>query len=451
MISIFGVLAIVFILFYIIKNFKNPNLGKDLYFFSIVALLVLDIGYFVKFGKITIEYNYLFSIINFAFAIYYFGVNRKKINIIIVIFLLLMFLSVLYPLVFNLKYESVTFNDSWDIYFNSNKTIEKVGFSYFSFGIFARIVIFILCFYVFCKTLDEEDIKKYSKKLYYISWVIVVISIIEFIITNFINAFTFRKIAFFIFGRSDSTFELQRMSFKGLFAPMAFMREPSSYVRTLFIFVINNLVVLENDSKNKNRIIANISILIILMLFSKSLSGYIYMCGILFIIINLIRNKKIKLGAIIFVPVIIFLIAFISQDRIIKIIQSFSYFNVEPNKLPQQSEIIRFYSINNNIKLFIKNFIFGCGLGTVYSYSSVVTLITNIGVVGVAVYLYTLNYISNIAVKKHFFSWMTFITIIITGLFTGHMSYITYLETFAYQIILLKWLDCLRKKESNNE
>ena len=456
MISVLGIFIIAFIIFYIIKNLKDEKLGKNLYFFSIISLLVLDIGYIAKIGTFAIEYNYLFSIVNMFFVIYYFVKNIREINkkdiIVILIFFGVIFLSLLYPLIFNMQYHSVSFNDSWDLYFDAENELGEVGFSFFSLGIFARLVIFILSFYVFSKNITKEDMKEYSKKLYKISWVVIGISVLEFIITNFINAFVFRKFAFFIFGASDSTYILPRISFGNLYAPMAFMREPSSFVRALFIFALNNLFLFKSDGNKKKKIvIMNIIALVLLIAFSKALSGYIYILALLFVVLNFITNTKIRISVSVLIPIFIICICLILPYRIMKVIESFNYFNMQPNELPRESELIRFYSMSNNLKLFFKNFLIGCGFGTIYSYSSVVTLITNIGGIGISVYLYTINYISNIAVKKQFFSWITFITLFMTGLLIGHMSYITYLETFAYQIIIIKSLELLIKKEKKDE
>ena len=449
MISIFGIILILSMSFYIIKNLKNENLGKNLYFISIVSLLVLDIGYIAKIGSFTLEYNYFFSIINFVFTIYYFLKNRKNLEkkdiIIIFSFLLLILFSLLFPLVFNLKYNSVAFNDSWDSYFGTNKELKEIGFSKHSLGMYARVIIFILSTYVFSKSLEKDDIKKYSNCIYNISWFIIGISLIEFIITNFIDNFAFRHFAFFLFGRSAATYELPRITFGGIFAPMAFMREPSSYVRALFIIGINNVFVYINSkgllNKERIKIIANIVIVLFLIALSKSLSGYIYIIGINVIIWDFIKNKKIKLSLAIVSSIFIIIICILLHERIQKVFGAFSKFNMNPNSLPAQSELIRFYSINNNIQLFLHNLLLGCGFGTVYCYSSVITLLTNIGIIGVGVYIYIINYITNISIKEKFFSWLTFIVVIITGFFIGHMSYITYLENFAYEIIILKSID----------
>ena len=456
MFSIFGLLLMIFIIFYITKNISNDKISNNMFFISIISLLVLDIGFIAKIGTFTIEYNYFFSLINGLFVINYFWKKRKKIEkkelIIILIFISMLFISMLLPLIFNKSYYSVSFNDSWDLYFESEKNIGMVGLSSHSLGMLARVLIFIFSTYVFFKSVKTEEIKKYSIVLYKISFILIAISIIEFIITNFVNAFSFRKCLLFLFGESDSTYILPRTTFGDYYAPMAFMREPSSYVRAMFIFALNNIYVFI-DSKNTKRerikVLISVLLIILFMFFSKSLSGYIYILGLLFITWCLIDNKKIKIITCMVTLVFLICVVILLKDRAIKIFNAFNYFDTNPNILPRQSELIRLYSINNNLNLFINNVFFGCGFGTVYCYSSIITLITNIGIIGTTSYIYTINHISNKIFKKEFFSWLTFITIIITSSLIGHMSYIIYLETFAYEIMILKSIDYGRKEKKN--
>ena len=455
MMSIFGIILIISMFFYIIKNIKNKNLGKNLYFISIVALLLLDLGYIAKIGSFTIRYDYLFSSINFIFAIYYLIKNRKQINkkdiIVIMVFIIYLLINTLYPLLFNKHYNSLSFKDSWDLYFSTGKTIGEVGFSKHSLGMFARVIIFVFTFYVFSKSVTKKEMVNYSKIIYKLSNIIILLSINEFIITNFIDNFVFRETIFSIFGKDDSTYYMQRITFGGFFSPLLLMSEPSSYVKMLFILCINNIFVfkISNKQKEKIKIIINIIVLLMTIIFSISLSGYIYFFGILFVLFFSLKNKKLKVVISIIIPILIIIMCVISKSRILTLIQSFNYINMPTDQVPQKSEIIRLYSIANNIILFLKNFLIGCGFGTIYCYSAVVTLFTNIGIIGVSIYLYTINYISNIAVKNKFFSWLTLITISISWLFTGHMSYITYLETFAFLILILKNIDIIKRTKKN--
>ncbi len=454
MVSIFGFFLVIGMFYYIKNNFNN-NIGKNLFFLSIVSLLVLDIGYVAKIGIFTLEYNYFFSILNGFFVIYYLWKNKSDLNKkdlkFICIFLGLLVFSLLYPLIFNNHYYSVSFNDSWDLYFSTGKKMGYVSFSKHSIGMFARVVIFIFSTYIFYKTIKKDEINKYSLILYRISIVIILLSLVEFVITNCINGFAFRHFAMWLFGRSESTYELPRISFFGLYSPMLFMREPSSYVRALFIFGINDVYIFRNRKSFKKEakyILGSLVAIFVLIVFSKSLSGYIYIIGLSIIIWSLLKNKKYKIILTIIVFIFLLCMSLLLKDRLLKIISSFNKFDLNPNMLSAQSEIIRFYSINNNFNLFLNNFLVGCGFGTVYCYSSVISLLANIGLFGVSIYIFILNYLTNLFSNIKFFSWLTFIVITITGLFIGHMSYIMYLETFAYELLMLKMIDCSIKISS---
>lgn len=456
MVSIFGIALIIYIMFYMLKVIRRPSLVKDLFFISIVLQLVGDVGYLIKINNVTIEYNYFLSAICGLFSVIYI-ISKGKINkkdfFVIIIYLVTILLSMLYPLIFNLHYESVSFNDSWDLLFSSNSSIGEVTFDKHAIGMYFRVVIFIISFYIFSINLDKDDLKKYSKKLYKISWIIIGFSILEFLITNYVDVSFFRNLVLKIFGQSDATYLVQRKNFLNMYMPMGFMREPSSYAKTIYIFAINNLFYYKfEDSKvrkNRNLIIFNILIMMFILLFSNSMSGYIYILAILFIVLYTMKNKLVKVSLFMYIPIFILPIYYLARNRLAIIGETLELLNMDPSRLQMQSELIRFYSINNNLKLFFNHFFVGCGFGTIYSYSALITLLANIGLIGVSIYSYINWYINSIATNSKQISWLTIIIIILTYLFTGHMSNIIYLETFAYQIIVLKSLDIIKKTSGN--
>lgn len=455
MISIIGAIIVISLIIYITVNIHNPKLGNNLFFLAILSSLTFDIGYFCKINNTIIEYNYIFSIIaNIALVISH--IMKNKINknsfTLIIIFYIYILLNMLYPLFLNTNYISVSFEDSWDIYFFSGQELDSVSFSKHSIGMYIRVVMFIISFYIFAKNLTKEDLVEYAKKIYKLSWFIIIVSIIETFITNFVDIGLFRRVIFDLFGTTDATYFIQRMGFKGIYVPMGFMREPSTYVKSLFIFMINNLYLLYGKKlKEKKKLIINIIILLFIIIFSNSLSGYIYFIAIMCIFIFMTKNKKYKLMAFVIVPVICILVGTLAKDRIMTVLNAFNYFDLSPSKLQLQSELIRLYSMNNNLKIFGDNFLVGSGFGTIYCYSAIITLLTNIGLIGSALYLYIIYYINSIAVKNKKFSIFTFFIIFITNIFMGHMSQIIYIETFAYQLILLKSMDCIKRGDKNNE
>jgi len=451
-ITIFGFLLFIFLTIYIIRNIKNPKLGNDLFFLSIVFLLIFDIGYFAKLGSFTVEYNYVFSVINLIFAIYTlcFKKREKKDLIILFSFLAFLFISLLIPLVFNLKYLSVGFNNAWDIYFGTNLVMEEVGFSFHSVPMFARCVIFCLSAYAFSKNITKEDLFRYSKILFKVSNFVIVFAIFEFLFTNLIDEFFLRKLFFDFFGHSEATYILPKIIGNGIYLPMGFMREPSSYARALFLLSTNNILLLMFKYKNK-KVIINLICLMILLVVSKSLSAFIYLGTIIFIFLYLIKNKKIRNYILLSIPVILIVLFFIMGDRINNILGVFSILDKMPSELTQASETIRLYSIFNNLKYFIINPILGCGFGTIYSYSTLVTILTNIGIVGMLLYICVIYRITTKATNYNKFSWFTLIVILLTHSLIGHLSHLMYLETAAYLFICLKMIDCLKNSETKNE
>lgn len=453
MISIFGFFLTIYIIFYIGKVIKKPYLVTDLFFISIALQLIGDVGYLIKFGNVTIEYNYFMSVICGFFSIIYIirkGSINKKDFLVLIIYLMFILISMIYPLIFNLHYKSVSFGDSWDLLFGSNSRWGDVTFSTHAIGMFFRVAIFIISFYIFAINLEEKDLKKYVKKLYKISWIIILFSAIEFLITNFFNESLFRNFVLNFFGKSDATYLIQRKNFLNMYMPMGFMREPSSYAKSIYIFAVNNIFYYKyaNNGKNKRLSILNIVIILVILVFSNSMSGYIYILTLLFIVLYTMKNKLIKLSMILYIPIFLLPIYYLAKNRLANIEEAFLLMNMDPSKLQMQSELIRFYSMNNNLQLFFNHFIIGCGFGTVYSYSAIITLLANMGIIGLLIYMYINWYINSIATKKKFFSWLVLIVITLTYLFTGHMSNIIYLENFAYQIIILKMLDISIKGES---
>lgn len=451
MITIGGALTSIGLIGYIIKNRKSNKLGIDLFMITILASLVFEIGHFAKINNTVIEYNYMFSIISFLGLIITYiqkkDINKRDIGI-IVGFLIYIAFSIAYPILFNQQYIGVSFGDSWDLYFSNKQDLGEVSFSKHSLGMFARVIMFIIQFYIFAKNVDKEDMVRYSKIFYKVSWGILIFAFLEFLITNIIDVGIFRKILFFILGKTDSTYFIPRIGIGGIYMPMGLMREPSNYVKSLFIFALNNLFVLYSciDKKQKRGISLSIVMLMVIMFFSNALSGYIYIMAIMFAVIYMLKNKKIKIGISVVLPVLALIFILIAKDRLTVLIDSFKVLDMSPKELDARSELIRLYSINNNLSLFLKQPILGCGFGTVYCYSAIVTLITNVGLVGIGLYTYIMYYINSIATKSKKFSYLTLIVLFITNCFIGHMSQIIYIETFAFQIVILKMIE-LSKKE----
>lgn len=456
-VSIFGVILPILVFILICKNLKNPKIGNEIFFYSVVGTLVLDIGYIAQINTFTIEYNYFFSGLNLLFAIYTLCKckvkHNKKIVILMSCFVGYLLFSALFPLIFQQSYTSVPYRTNWDIFFGAQapEALPVVGFSIHAILVYLRSLIFLVAFYAFSITVTKEDFMRYVKYLYWLSCVMLVIACIEFLMINIFNEKVFRNVCRFIFGNSEATHLASRSITIGklnIFVPMCFARETSSFAKMIFIFVVNNIVFLMSSSRpHKKYIIMNIALLIVCLLLSQSLSALFYVGAIVLIGWYLIKNKKLKYtlltGGLIMVGVFLF----IMRDRLQFAFDAIDMLGQEPSSLPQRSEVIRIYSIFNNLKYFALYFLTGCGLGSIYCYSSIVTMLANIGLIGIIMYSFIVYYLNKAATQEKKFSWLTCIIIIITNLFIGHLSHLMYLEIVAFLLIDLKLIDVMSRRQ----
>ena len=445
-ISIFGILLLLFCLGYFVYSFglqRKPidKVFNSFFLISIITGLVFDVGFILQIGEsFTFEYNYLFSIILFVLAI--FILMKKKLSasffVPFIIFAFYLVLITVIPILNHTTYLSAEKDLVWDVYFGvDGEKYTPVSNGIGSFFIIVRVLMFLISFYTLSLTLTKEDFKSWVKITYYVSWVVIVLSVIETLVNNLASPTAFRSLCFDFFGKSESTYEVPK-SIRRFYTPMLFMREPSSYSLSLFIFAINNILYLYRYSyRNTLRIILNILLIVLFSVASFSMSSLIYLLVLFFISIYIVgvnRGWFAILVAIIAIPVGIVLF----KDRVMNTLDIFSTFHYAlPKDLPAVSEIIRFYSIYNNFTFFLKYPLFGTGVGAIYSFSSTVTLLSNIGIVGVLMFIYLIYVLTNNIFKTKSFSMFTVVVVILSFTLTGHMSLILYIDK-----IILLYLVC---------
>lgn len=447
-ITFFGIILILLFLIFLFKN-RNSSFKEiycKLFFFSIASSLVIDLGYFMKIGNFIIEYNYVFTLITLVFAIisifiYHISINRY--SFVFLIFCVLI-MGVLLPTLFNILYKSVSFDEPWDIYIGTGVPLNDVRVTSHSIFLIIRVVFFLIEFITFCSLRGENNISFYMNKLFKISAFVLFLSLIEMFVSNFIHPMYFREFSFRLFGRSNASYYVPRQAF-GIYVPMLFMREPSSFCYTSLFFIINGIA-LYNDSNSKilkRKTIIVCLLYIILLALSKSLSAYIYILSIFLVVFYISRNKAlIFLSSITIIGFVICILLSTMGDRINVLLSSLSsILSNEYNNLSNSSEVIRIYSIYNNFMLFLNYPIIGCGIGTIYSYSAVVTVLCNIGIIGILLFIIVIKKNTNYFFNVEFFSWFSLNIIIVNHLFTGHMSHLLYLERISYLYLLLKYIN----------
>lgn len=449
--SIFGIIIIVFFVIFFLRNMKYGliEVYKKLFTISIVSTLILDVGYFMKVGSFIVEYNYVFSIMTLCVAIFVFLKLHIYSNVKIhgFLFLLILVFVLFVHMVFNIGYVSVGFNQPWDIYFSSGDELSEVFISSHSFFVVLRTAIFLFNFYIFVSCSKKTEFIKLLRFVYRVSILFIIISLFDFFTSNFIRPTFFREISFILFGKSEATYYVPRM-FLNIYVPMAFLREPSSFCYSCMIFAYCSLAYFTMKKNNKPGPLISLFLYIVLLIISKSLTGFIYAFVLYVSFIYISKRRKMWMFSSIFIFLIFGIVLYYSLgDRVNHIFSEFlNVYNNSPSKLEKSSEIIRLYSIVNNIKCFFKNPLFGCGIGSIYSYSAVITMLCDLGLVGTFYYAYIITNLTNRYFDTKFTSCFSIIIIALLHLLTGHLSYILYLDRIAFLYLVLKYISISKRK-----
>lgn len=454
-VSIFGILTILYVILVPVNGLyfrRKPieQIYSKLFFVSVLFSLVFDVGYVAQISGFVVEYNYLFSIVNLLFAIPVIARHRinNNFSILFVIFAVIITFNTLFVFLLKIGYVSCPHEVVWDHYFGSNSSLPVVYVSKSSFFIICRIIIFLVSFYAFALTLTKDRILIFSKIIYKVSIIVIVASFIEIFVSSFIDPYVIRKLAYRIFGHSSSTYDISKHIWK-IYSPMLFMREPSTYAHSLFFFGINNIFYLQCKSQPDSGLPKLILCAIgVLLLISFSMSALLYFAVLAFLLLYCFGNKKAIPIAILGIGLIAVAVELMYSNRINNIFSYILQFGVsEPKDLPVSSELIRLYSIYNNLVLFVKNPLFGCGVGSIYSFSGVVTLFANIGIIGVVLYSALINNVTNEIFGVKRFAWLTLLTVFMAFSLTGHMSYILYNERIGYLFILVKGMQLAKESK----
>ena len=455
-ISILGILLIVFTLLFFVYKFglqkKSIEEGYNSFFlFSIVFALLIDVGFIFSTDSFVFEYTYYFSIVCFFLALLVLFKRKMSPYFItpIVIFVFYLLTITIVPYLMHTTYMSAEHGVVWDVYFGPNgEKMAEAGVTFDSFFIIARTFIFLVCFYALTITLKKDNFYGWMKVLYKASWVVIVLSLVEIVISNISSPTLFREIVTDIFGHSKATYPMSK-SFKGFYPPMLFSREPSTYVLSLFIFGTNNIAYyFFHSEKRRLSTLVNLLFIVLFSLSSFSMSAVIYLAIMFLIVIYILGINKGWLPlliAVIAIPILLVLF----KDRIANLLDTLSYFIYSnPSELPESSEIIRLYSIYNNLKYFIQNPLFGTGVGVIYCFSSVVTLIANIGLIGLAMFVLIISRFTNKILNSQIVSFFTIFVFIGSFTLTGHMSLILYIDKIIVMYLVCKDINlCVLSKK----
>ncbi len=438
--SIGGIVFLLFIALLIILN--RDSVEKEfqgLFLFSIVSNLLLDVGYVAKIGSFEVLFNYVASVFCFFFA--FLVLLKNKGNKVLYIWGLFFFAVVLIgagtTILSSRHFQTVGFQDSWDLYFANNQMPGFLGFNSSQFIVMAgRIFLFFFNLAAFQCCCSRKWILKSSKVFFMVGWIVLALCFVEFFLDNSLSPSIIRNIIYSLFGKSEATYDTPRKTL-GLYMPLLTSREPSKIASVYFLLALNSLFTFKRNYYKKASVFLFVFFSAMLGL-TSAMSSILYLIALIGSLV-LMSENRIKTGIILlFMAIPCALVAFKQfGSRIDVLFNNFASFPNGIGSLPVNSETVRFYSIYNNLLLFLKNPLFGIGLGIGYSYSGLVTALCNIGILGVICWTgVVISSQSNLCFKKSTLFWALLLFFLI---FTpvSHMGEMMYQDRSFFLLLLL--------------
>ena len=275
-------------------------------------------------------------------------------------------------------------------------------------------VIFPMIVYFFLRKLDVEILKKCVDCFIYAVAFLTIWNIINIIEIIVINGSSMTNITHYLVGREGgigTTTGVSGMS-RGFARIGGFVGEPSHYaymVLPAFGYVMGMGI-----TDKKNNIKWNLFSLLFLIGLVISFSTAGFVSFILFMIIYSIYNYKKK----IFLYLLLLSIPIILTAYLIlgEFINAFLQYNLAKITSGEGSFAIRLWSIKHNLMLLLNYPLLGIGIGSGRALGGVVTVLSNIGIVGVIVLYFCFREIFPIYSKSIIFAlYALFIHNLITG------------------------------------
>ena len=411
------------------------------FLFSTFVSICANLGYVFLIGEYEVDITILMSVLMFFLDLRIFMRYGAKniLSLNIILFLISIFFSTLPIVFFNIYERSVPFGIDWDPCFGANAksfpVITSIPFVQF-FGMLLRILLFF-CNIMALKTLHigRLFVFKIIKVSKIVAIVFISLSFVEMLVANFVDQFLIRNFLINMFGGSTTSTYLHLREFMGIYLPLLTFKEPSAYVMCVIFLLFCEF--LSFKVYHNFRYFITCLFLIFLLIISNTLSSIIYL-GCFLLIVFVSTNNKVFKGIFIVLGIAsCFVFYSLYSSRIETIFDYINLLSIEdPSLLPATSEVIRLYSIFNNLKIFLKYPLFGYGLGSCYSYSGLITCLANIGLLGlirrIAIVISSLKYFrfNSLSLLKGIIVFFIYYSVI------GSMGLMVYID-YSFVIIVL--------------
>ena len=434
---IFNFILIILLIFLFIKKDIKEFLS-NVFVLMIICYIFFNIGIFYSFSFKTIMCYELLQYIVFLISfilLYKNGITKKQKKIITLWYSFLVInnlLIILWPS----NIGGVTFPNTWGTFLLENikfyPSITKQVLLYDIYFSMIPIIIFALK-----NNYNDEELFAIGKKLFKGFCLALIISLSQYIFILLNKNDYFYLFRDFIFG--NYKYAANVIVRNNIHSFYGFCSEPSAMAFALFCFQWL-LLIYSNSSKIK---ISVLLLTILLGFMTGSLSYLVY----LFILIILLILKNIRMiiqfikihkwlmycitGFILIVTFSIYYNGYLTYyiDRIIKSINV-----VMGNKIEYSSEMERLLSIKYTFNVFLSRSIFGAGIGTVYCFSGIVSLISEIGLLGLLILGKVIKFFFNDFIDKKYLIY--FLIIFLLYIVLGSISSFIYPEFYLLILVM---------------
>jgi hypothetical protein len=406
-ITVVGVGLLSVLIYVVVRYFKYPNkcvpmlLGVALF-----SELFLRLGYFVKISGLELNYDELaFFVFFFYSTIVFFSRDyaHRKSFVLLILLAFEMGVGLIIRLLSNQIILSVDHSFTFDQLFTEHLNMIPMQVTWYSLIVFLRILMFSFAAIIAIDYLNISYIDKYIKKLFPFLLIFLAFGVIEFLITNFISPIAYRNFMFILFGKGEATSTVPYLR-AGIYAICLTTKEPAAACILLLViqFMLTEAFLI--TPKRSERVLATIGIFvaIFLSITSLALTGIVgLVIYFLFILYCFVQKKRYRIFAFL-IPIAMiltgFLIPVISPSIYSYISEKLSsaspFTSFYLNNPTDYSIFLKFggsfvfreYSMLNALHLLIQAPLFGIGIGTNTSMSSVLALVSNIGLVGFALF-----------------------------------------------------------------
>lgn len=440
----FGIITLIVLIYSFIN--KKMNYVYLILGYTIFVEINKISGYFLKFNSFELGYSdFLQVTLLIALLPKLKKINRKQLNSFLFL-LITCSIGALFTFIFRPNILIMdTYNSSWDelLFFKTSvKTIISINFH--TVMILTRIFIWGLI----GLEIKETKIDNLTDIIIGLTKLHIIFALFEFITKTIFKTNIATDFRNFFFGLGEATYsDLSTRGFGSGYSIYGFTREPSHFSEVAYLFIL--ILILSNTYK-KN--IKWIMLALLLMIASTSFASVMYLISLIIIFMLTLKlriNKKNLKKFLFFFAVTLIVTLNIINNKYysVRVNEFFTAIRGIKDGFITNNEItsskVRLYSIYDSLNLVKVRPLFGVGIGTTSCYSGLVSILTNVGIIG---FLFWVNFcFKSMNTKKLEMNYAikTVILIFIPEIFIGELGimysiYIFYLYSLFYNFIKFK-------------